>query len=307
MRNSFFKAIEEISDYEEKSIFLTGDLGFKLFDPIRKKYPDRFLNMGIAEANMIGVAAGLALEGFIPIVYSIVPFVSIRCLEQIRNDIIYNGLNVKIVGVGAGYSYGLGGPTHYGIDDVSLIKSLPGIDILSPGDPIETSVLTHNMIKKQGPSYLRIGRGGEPIVHKKGTKFEIGKGITVQEGNEICFFVSGGMLSVVSNVAKRLDKQGIKSCVVSLPTIRPLDDSLILSSIKDKKIVIVAEENIDNNGLASSIIELLYSNKQTIPIKSFSIPNVVNKTVGDQDFLRKTAGISEEDIYNFASNYEGLA
>ena len=160
MRNTFAKVLLEEAKKNKKLIFLTGDLGFSVFEDFQKECPDQYINAGVAEQNMTGVAAGLAMEGMLPVIYSIVPFVTMRNFEQIRNDICYQNLNVKIVAVGAGFSYGPYGHTHHGLEDIGIMRTLPGLTILCPGDPVEAKLATRAMLKFTGPTYLRLGKGG---------------------------------------------------------------------------------------------------------------------------------------------------
>ncbi len=301
MRNNFFKAIYELAEKDDKIVFITGDLGYKLYDPFAKRFPDRFLNAGVAEANMVGVAAGLALEGFKPFIYSIVPFATLRCFEQIRNDIVMNNLNVKIVGVGGGYAYGHNGPTHHAIEDVAVMRTLPNMTIVAPGDPQEAYRATHALGEYVGPGYLRLSRSGEPAAHKDGLNFQLGKAIVINDGNDdTCILSTGSMLSTAIELGDKLKKWfGYSPTVISVPTIKPLDKETILKHCSKSSLVVVLEEHSVVGGFYSAIAEWFIEDQITIPVKHFGIPDFYTKDVGDQDYLKNLVGLSAEKMcYN---------
>src|ERR1700679_3509777 len=174
MRGAFFRTLMEVAEHDNRVFLLVGDLGFGVVEPFVKKFPDRFLNVGVAEQNMTGIAAGLALSGKIVFTYSIANFPILRCLEQIRNDVCYHNANVKIVSIGGGYSYGSLGMTHHATEDIAILRALPGMVVVAPGDPIETEAATRAVTEHDGPCYLRLGRAGEPNIHSAGIKFHLG-------------------------------------------------------------------------------------------------------------------------------------
>ena len=173
MRNAFIRGLTALAERDDRVVFLTGDLGYKLFDNFAERFPGRFLNAGVAEQNMVGVAAGLALEGFRPFVYSIATFATLRCLEQIRDDVCYNGLAVTVVGVGGGFSYGANGPTHHATEDLAVMRALPNMTVVAPGDPVEAELAVAAL--PDAPSYLRLGRAGDPVVHQSPPEFSVGR------------------------------------------------------------------------------------------------------------------------------------
>ena len=184
MRSAFVKTLIECARRDPRIILLTGDLGFMALEPFIKEFPKRYINAGVAEANMVGMAAGLASTGKKVFVYSIIPFVTMRCLEQLRNDVCYHNFDVKVVGVGSGYSYSTMGATHHAIEDIGALRSLPNLRIVSPGDPLEVELAVKALVKDNGPAYLRLGKRGEPVLHKKMPKFRLGQAIIMKSGKE---------------------------------------------------------------------------------------------------------------------------
>ena len=185
MRTAFINTLVELAEKDERIYLLVGDLGYNVVEQFKILYPHQFYNMGVAEQNMMGVAAGLALSGKIPFTYSFGTFSTFRCLEQIRNDICYHNLNVKIIGIGTGFSYGTLGMTHHGTEDATIMAAIPNMTVITPCDAVETRLAIKAAVDWQGPCYIRIHRTGEPVVHTTDPKFEIGKGILMQDGKDV--------------------------------------------------------------------------------------------------------------------------
>ena len=185
MRTTFIETLKELARQDERVFLLTADMGYSVFETFREEFPDRFLNTGIAEQNTIGIAAGLASRGKIVFVYSIIPFVTMRCFEQIRLDLAYNKSNVKIVGVGAGFTYGSLGSSHHALEDISIMRSLPNMTVLCPGDPIEARELIKQSYEHTGPVYIRLGKNGEPKIHPEDKKIPLGKAIEISAGDDL--------------------------------------------------------------------------------------------------------------------------
>src|SRR5262249_29429559 len=193
------------------------------------KFPDRYLNAGVAEQNMVGVAAGLAMTGKVVFVYSIANFPTLRCLEQVRNDVCYHRLNVKIVAVGCGLAYGGHGYTHHGVEDLGVMSLLPHMTVIAPGDPVEARWATRALVEHRGPAYLRLGKAGEPIVHKTVPELDIGKALEVVDGTQATLISTGGMLDTAVKAAEQLAERDISIRVLSMPTLRPLDERRIIA------------------------------------------------------------------------------
>ncbi|MBN1259325.1 MAG: transketolase [Anaerolineae bacterium] len=297
MRKAFTQTLAELAESDPRIIVLTADLGFGLFEALSKRCPDQFVNVGVAEATMTGMAAGLALQGRIPFTYSIVPFATARCYEQIRNDVCYQNANVKIVGVGAGYAYGPNGPTHHGIVDAAIMRALPNMTVLSPADPIEADLATRAAVAHQGPVYLRLGRGGEPVLHASPPDFRIGRGIILREGQEATLIATGSIVSVALDAAVQLEAQGIGTRVVSMPTVKPLDVALVEACVRESRVVVTLEEHTVAGGLGSAVAEAAAAIPGVrAPVRIFGIPDRFAHTVGDQAYLRELDGLTTSRI-----------
>ncbi len=210
MRTAFVESLIETAKDDDRVWLLTGDLGFGVLEPFAEKFPDRFVNVGVAEQNMVGMAAGLALSGKIVFVYSIANFPVMRCLEQIRNDIAYHRLNVKVVSVGGGFSYGMQGYTHYAIEDLAVMGALPNMNIAVPGDPVEMRALVPQIKAMDGPGYLRLGRAGEHVIHSEMEldRIKLGEAVLTRFGHDVTLISIGSMLKVCVDVADCLKKEG---------------------------------------------------------------------------------------------------
>ena len=295
MRIAFVNALFELAKKNKKIHLITGDLGFSVFEEYMSKLPKQYLNAGVAEQNMTGVAVGMAMEGKIPFIYSIDPFVTMRNFEQVRNDICYQNQNVKIVGVGLGFSYGQFGHTHFGLEDVGILRTIPGITIFSPGDPVETKLVTKAALKIKGPVYIRLGKAGEPTVHKKTPVFTVGKGIVVKKGTDIALLATGTMLPIAVEVANILENK-YSVAVVSMHTIKPLDKNLIIKMAKSMKSVFTLEEHSIIGGLGSAVSDILAEEGIQVLFKRFGTPDRFNKVSGDQNYMRKANGLSADQL-----------
>ncbi|MDP7196357.1 MAG: transketolase, partial [SAR202 cluster bacterium] len=207
MRNAFAESVFKLAKKEKDLILLAGDIGNRLFDNFKLKFKNRFYNCGVAEANMTGIASGLASAGLKPITYTITPFNTLKCLEQIKLDICYPNLPVIIVGTGSGLSYSKLGSSHHSMEDISVLKSLPNIQIICPGDKIEVPLALEHAYKSNKPTYIRLGKKGEPVVHNKIPKFRIGKGIKISNGSDVSLISIGNMLPICLNAKKILENK----------------------------------------------------------------------------------------------------
>jgi transketolase len=256
VRTAFIETLKDLAGQDERIWLLCADLGFSVLEGFAQAFPKRYVNVGVAEQNMTGVAAGLALSGKIVFTYSIANFPVIRCLEQIRDDVCAHNLNVKVVSVGGGFAYGSAGYTHHGTEDLAMMRTLPNMTVLAPGDPVETRLLTIAATARPGPCYLRLGKAGEPIVHTSAPEVTIGKAIVLREGNAGTLISTGGALAMTVRAADELAAQGISVSVLSMPSLSPLDNDAILRAARDTG-RIVTVENHGIGGLGSAVAEIL--------------------------------------------------
>ena len=205
MRTAFIKELFELAKQDERIVLIVGDLGFGVVTPFMEQLPKQFLNAGVAEQNMTGMAAGMALSGKIALTYSIANFPTMRCLEQVRNDVCYHNANVKVVSVGGGFTYGAMGATHHALEDLAVMRAMPGLVVVAPGDPVEARAATRAVIAYSGPCYLRLGKAGEPVVHQSPIDFKLGKAIQMREGRDATLISTGGILQNVVRAAERLE------------------------------------------------------------------------------------------------------
>ncbi len=298
MRTTFIKTLIKLARKNKNLFLLTGDLGFSVFEEFQKEFSDRFINCGVAEQNMIGTAAGLALSGKKVIVYSIIPFVTMRPFEQIRNDICLHNLDVKIVGVGAGFGYGALGSTHHALEDVAIMKALPNMTILSPADPIEAGLATKAMVQLKSPVYLRLGKNKENI-HSKLFKFKIGKGKIIKRGKDLTVVSAGSILRNVVLAVKQVEKSfSISIEIISMPTVKPIDKRIITTSVKKTKALIVVEEHHILGGMGETISHILMKNRLNIAFELLGVSDKFIKEVGDENFLRDKNNLSVAKIGN---------
>ena len=213
MRTAFIETLFESAQKDERIVLVVGDLGFGVVTRFMQELPKQFVNAGVAEQNMTGLATGMALAGKVVFTYSIANFPTLRCLEQIRNDVCYHNANVKIVAIGAGMAYGPLGNSHHATEDIAIMRSLPNMTIVAPNDPVETRLAIPAIVEHQGPCYLRLGRAGEPTVHIANIEFQLGRAITLREGNDLAIIATGGLLKNALIAADNLIRQGIRARV----------------------------------------------------------------------------------------------
>ncbi len=298
MRNTFAKAITSLAVENPRIVLLSGDIGNRLFDGFKEKAPDRFLNCGVAEANMIGVAAGMAICGLRPIAYTITSFIVTRCYEQIRLDLCYQRQPVVIVGVGSGMSYASLGATHHSCEDIAIMRALPNMTVLCPGDPMELNLCLKEAVRLDGPAYIRVGKKGEPAVHAIQPPFEIGKGIVICEGKDVCLFGTGVILPEVVKAADVLKSQGISATVVSLHTVKPLDHELLLQAFTSHKLVASIEEHSLVGGLGSALAEWCCDHQRPglAPLVRLGAPDCFHSSLGTQENAWHMFGITANKL-----------
>ena len=291
------KALFELANNNKDVVLITGDLGFGLFEDFSEKFPSQFVNIGIAEQNMIGVSTGLALEGKIVFVYSIGNFPTLRCLEQIRNDACYHNLNINIICMGAGFSYGALGMSHHATEDIAIMRSLPGTTVISPSTEDEAYFSTIELSKRNGVGYLRLDKSKVSKRKKSKSELEIGKGNILKDGSDYTIIACGGMVEEALLAADDLDKNNISCKVVSMHTIKPIDKALIQDCVKNSKGIVSLEEGNITGGLGSAILEACLKNGEfPLKMKTLGINDEYVSIVGSQEYLRDSTGLSKRFI-----------
>lgn len=295
MRKVFINTLIDIASKDERIYLLTGDIGFSVLETFKEKFPDRFFNMGVAEQNMIGVAAGMALEGKIVFVYSIVPFVTLRCYEQIRNDVCLQNLNVRIIGTGGGVSYGTAGATHYALEDFSIMRSLVNMSVISPGNSWEMEETVKASVRWNGPIYIRVGNDSK-VSYQVKKNFKIGKGFVLKDGKDVTIISTGSFISIASEVTNLLIQKNISVRLISMPTIKPIDVDIIKDSIKCTKAIFSIEEHSIIGGLGSALSEIIAESGQNTIFKMFGFPDKPIKFYGKQAYLIEKNNLSSNVI-----------
>jgi transketolase len=297
MRSLFNKVLVDIAKKDERIWMVLADIGYGEIEPFRDAFPGRWYNCGVAEQNMTGVACGVAMEGNIAITYSIANFPTLRCLEQIRNDVCYHDANVKIVIIGGGLAYGPLGVSHQATEDIAIMRALPNMVVFCPCDFAEAEAGVHAMIAHNGPFYYRCGYKKEPPVHQGRLAFKLGKGVQVRDGTDATIFFTGTIGNQVLPAAEALEKHGIRCRVVSLHTVKPIDRSLILKAARETGAIITVEEHQLQGGLGSAVAEVLCDGGEA-PKKFLRIglPDVYVSKVGTHEWLLNQYGLSAPKI-----------
>jgi transketolase len=297
MRDAFIKVLGELAKNDPRIILVTGDLGFKVFDEYALNFPKQFLNAGVAEQNMMGLATGLALEGRVVFVYSIANFPILRCLEQIRNDACYHQSNVKIVSIGGGFSYGALGISHHATEDLSIMRALPEISVMAPGDLWETEETTKAMVDIPGTCYFRLDKSNAGYTNTESEKFEFGKARCLKEGRDATLISTGGILNEVLKAHELLSAKGIECRVLSLHTLKPLDLESIFKAAKETNAILTIEEHTIEGGLGGAVAENLLE-YGVLPNKfhRIGLKTGFSSVVGSQNYLRKVYKMDAQSI-----------
>ncbi len=299
LRTAFIDTLRELARIDDRIFLLTADMGYSVFETFRDEFPDRFLNTGIAEQNTIGVAAGLASRGKIVFVYSIIPFVTMRCFEQVRLDLAYNFMNVKLVGVGAGLTYGPLGSSHHALEDIAIMRSLPDMTVLCPGDPIETRELIKRSYEYEGPVYIRLGKNGEPKIHPDETRIEIGKSITVLEGNDLALITTSNMLETGKKWVEEWKQDGVNVSLISMPSLKPFDSSTVKNLIDKEIPIITLEEHSVIGGLGSIISQVIATTGKPVKFQQIGINDKFSHVIGGHEFQRKKFMLDKKPSLKF--------
>lgn len=291
--NSLTRQVERGGDI----YVLSADAGFRVFDEFRKRFPDRFINVGVSESAMVGLAAGLAHQGKQVFCYGIVPFVTLRCLEQVRVDLCCPGLPVKIVGVGGGLTYGAAGMTHHALEDIAVMSALPNMTVVCPGDPVETEEATEASLSLSGPCYIRIGKTGEKVIHTGGLdSFVIGKGVRLRGGRDIALIATGNMLATAAEACDILSRRGERPALISMHTVKPIDRDLIINLAGECSTLVTVEEHSIVGGLGSMVAGVVADGNLGGRVLRFALPDEFPKEAGSQEYFRRKYGLTAEQI-----------
>ncbi|MBN2052420.1 transketolase [Candidatus Woesearchaeota archaeon] len=298
MRNAFADELTKLAKDNKKIFTLSGDIGNRLFDKFKEVDPERFLNCGVAEQNMVSMGAGMAMCGLHPLSYTITSFMTTRCYEQIKVDVCYHNLPFIIVGVGAGLGYAEGGATHQSCEDLAILRVLPNMTVLCPADSNEVRGALRAAFNHKGPVYIRLGKKGEPVVHKEIPDFRIGEWINVREGKDVCVLSIGFMLPFVLQAAELLEKKKISCKVVSAHTIKPLDDKTLKEAFAKFKLVIVVEEHNIIGGGSAAVAEWAVDHDVLKKTKLLRItaPDAFSCVTCSQEYARMLYGLTPEAI-----------
>lgn len=296
MRAAFMAEVARLAAEDPRVVFVTGDLGFGVVEDFQRSFPDQFVNAGVAEQNMTGLAAGLASCGRVVFTYSIANFPTIRALEQVRNDVCYHDLDVKIVAIGGGMAYGSLGYSHHAIEDLAIMRALPNMKVVAPGDPVEARAATRALAGMPGPAYLRLGRSGEPTVHGEDVPFEIGKAICVRPGSDVTLISTGGMLTVAVEAAQLCAAADIDVRVLSMHTVKPLDVDAIAHAVRETRLIVSLEEHSLAGGLGGAIAEAMADNNLSTRLLRLGLPSEPTYAVGSDEYLRDHYGLAAETI-----------
>lgn len=292
MRDQFIQRLMLLAEKDPSIMLVTGDLGFGVLTAFQEQFPAQYLNVGVAEQNMTGIATGLAMEGRIVFTYSIGNFPTLRCLEQVRNDAAYHEANVKIVAIGGGFSYGQLGMSHHATEDLSIMRALPNVTVTSPGCLWEASEATEAIAYRPGVCYLRLDKSDAGSTQRPGEPFVLGKARRLQDGNDLSLFVTGGILGLAMEAAQSLGSAGIRLRVTSFSSIKPLDIDEIRSACTETGGILTLEENVLSGGFGSAIAEVcMDEGLQPKAFMRMGLQDCYSSVVGSQAYLRDYYGL----------------
>lgn len=287
MRDAFVEQLTVLAENDPDVMFITGDLGFGVFNDFAERFPKQYLNVGVAEQNMTGIAAGLALEGKKVFTYSIANFATLRCLEQIRNDAAYHDANITVVASGGGFTYGSLGMSHHATEDLAIMRALPNVTAVAPCTAWETRFATEQLCQTAGVGYLRIEKGGDRRPPADGSRFELGKAIKVREGADITLIVIGGLMEEAVKAAEILQQRNISARILSMHTIKPIDKQAIIDAVNQTGAIVTIEEHNLLGGLGSAVAEVLMVENLSVSCGQIGLQDQYSAVVGDQAYLRQ--------------------
>jgi transketolase len=297
MRDAFVRTLSHAAEHDPRIMLITGDLGFGVLTDFGKRFPKQFINAGVAEQNMTAVACGLALEGHKVFTYSIANFATMRCLEQLRLDVCYHGADVTAVAVGGGFSYGQLGVSHFATEDLSILRALPGMSVVSPTGIWEATEATNALIARGGPAYLRLDKGVAESGPRPGEDFELGKARRLREGRDVSLIATGAILSEALAAADILGGQGVSARVIAVHSVKPLDSTEISAAARETGGLVTIEEHTIVGGLGGAVAEAcLEAGAAPRFFERVGMKDAFPTVVGDQNFLRKLYHLDADAI-----------
>ena len=292
MRDAFIETLTELAEQDPRVVLITGDLGYGVLTKFAERFPGQFVNAGVAEQNMTSIAAGMALSGWRVYTYSIANFPTLRCLEQVRNDICYHDCDVTIVAVGGGFSYGQLGMSHFATEDLAIMRALPNMRVVAPTETWEAQDLVRDMARAKGPAYLRIDKDCGGMARREGERAVVGVARRVRQGSDATIIATGAILREAIAAADQLAAQGVQCRIEAMHTIKPLDCGAILSAAKETGGILTLEEHTRIGGLKAAVAEtLLDAGAKPGFFKSVALDDVFPTIVGDQRYLRGRYGL----------------
>jgi len=304
VRDAFFDELYNIASKDHDVMFLTADMGAFSLEKFRKDLSSQYINVGIAEQNMVGVAAGLALGGKTVFIYTITPFVTLRCYEQIKIDLCFHNLPVTVIGVGTGFTYGTDGPTHYAIDDLSIMRVLPGITIFNPSDAVLTAASAMLAYKNPGPVYVRIDKGNFPVLYRDKEDFSSGLAL-LKEGRDLIIVSTGVMVHQAFQVADELAKHSVDAGIIDIYRVKPINEELFLSLISQTNRLVTLEEDLLTAGIGSAVCEILVDRQKTLSVKRIGVPEKHFSRYGEREWMYSFLRLDVNSITNTILDWKG--
>ncbi len=303
MRDAFVRKLTDEAQINKDVMLLVGDLGFGVVAAFGDAYPKQFLNCGVAEQSMVGIAAGMAAAGRRPFVYSISNFPSLRPLEQIRNDICYHGLGVTLVAVGTGLAYGSLGYTHHGVEDMAILRTLPGMRVYTPADAMECAAAVDGILADPSPAYLRLGKNREPLMHDAPPDLSTGAPLLIRDGSDVTVLVTGPIVTQALEVAEQLDAEGVSVRVMTCPVVKPLNAGAIHAAAEGTCGIVTLEEHTVLGGFGSAVLEGFALNGWRTPILPLGLEDKATHIIGGQEWIRERAGLSTDHVRSSVTDF----
>lgn len=296
MRSAFVETLTQLAAEDERILLLTGDLGYRALEPFSEAYPSRFFNVGVAEQNMIGLATGLAEAGFLPFVYSIATFASLRAYEFIRNGPVLQELSVRIIGVGGGFEYGPAGTSHHGLEDVGVMRIQPGLTVIAPADHRQTASAIRGSWDLAGPVYYRLGKDGRTIVPGLSGRFTFGRPERIGDGSDLAILAMGSIASEAAAALQTLRDTGIEGSLWIVSTLNPVDTDALAEQLSGFRAVLSVESHFVNGGLGSLAAEIIAEHRLDCRLRRCGVRSIPGGLTGGTAFLRAQHGLTGEAI-----------